>query len=187
MQKDEIFREDPETPLLAADVAAFQGLDYWPATEKFYMAGSINYYDQPEEFTILTTTGKPRSAAKVGRVSFLIDGERHLLQVYRLLDGAKRPGDSGFFVPFMDLTTGTETYPTGRYVDLVGPIGGPYVLDFNTAYNPSCAYGDPGRFVCPVTPQENSLKVRIEAGERGYKKDGEHEWTPAQTEATTES
>ena len=185
--KDSQFREDPQTPLLPADVADFKGLDYWPADEKFYMAGSISYYDSPEQFTILTTTGEPRPVEKVGHLSFKIGGSIHALQVYRLLDGQSRPGDSGFFVPFMDLTTGNETYPTGRYVDLVGPIGGPYVLDFNTAYNPSCAYGDPERFACPVTPKENRLELRIEAGERGYKKGVERSWTPPETEAPTTS
>ena len=46
---------------------------------------------------------------------------------------------------------------------------GPFVLDFNRAYNPSCAYGAPERFACPVTPKENRLDLRIEAGERGFK------------------
>jgi uncharacterized protein (DUF1684 family) len=43
------------------------------------------------------------------------------------------------------------------------------VLDLNRAYNPSCAYGAPERFACPVTPKANRLGVRIEAGERGFK------------------
>ena len=44
-----------------------------------------------------------------------------------------------------------------------------FVLNFNMAYNPWCAYGAAERYVCPVTPAENRLAVRIEAGERGYK------------------
>jgi len=68
----------------------------------------------------------------------------------------------------MDKGSGSTTYPAGRYVDLVGPSGGPYVLDFNYAYNPSCAYGDPERFQCPATPAANRLPVPIEAGERGW-------------------
>ena len=69
----------------------------------------------------------------------------------------------------MDATTGTETYPAGRYLELFGPPGGPFALDFNRAQNPSCAYGAPERFACPVTPAENRLELRIEAGETGFK------------------
>jgi uncharacterized protein (DUF1684 family) len=69
------------------------------------------------------------------------------------------------FVPFLDLTSGTETYGAGRYLDLdPDPEDGTYVLDFNLAYHPSCVY-DP-RFSCPITPAENRLPLRVEAGER---------------------
>jgi uncharacterized protein (DUF1684 family) len=104
-------------------------------------------------------------------VGFRLGDQELRLQVYRLLDSAPAQGDAGYFLPFMDGTTGQESYPSGRYVDLVGPIGGPYVLDFNAAYNPLCAYGAPERYVCPVTPRENRLPVRIEAGERGYRRE----------------
>ena len=78
-------------------------------------------------------------------------------------------GAADFFLAFTDETTGRETYPAGRYIELDGPPGGPYVLDFNLAYNPYCAYGRPERFACPRTPPENRLSVPIEAGERGYR------------------
>jgi uncharacterized protein len=71
----------------------------------------------------------------------------------------------GVFVPFRDGTSGGETYGGGRYVlDTVkGADLGGTVLDFNFAYNPSCAW-DP-RWACPLTPPANRLAVRIEAGE----------------------
>jgi len=183
--KDENFRADPETPLLAEEVAGFEGLEYWPPDRKYYFAGRVNMYFEPEKFTIISTAGLERPCAKAGWVSFELDGQRLSLQVYRLLDDGQRlslqvyrlldrepePGSTGFFLPFIDGTTGEESYPSGRYIDLIGPRGGPYLLDFNGAYNPLCAYGSPERYVCPVTPAENRLPVRIEAGERGYRKD----------------
>ena len=63
-----------------------------------------------------------------------------------------------------DTTSGRETYGAGRYLDLEPEEDGTYVLDFNLAYHPSCVY-DP-RFSCPLTPAENRLPIRIEAGER---------------------
>jgi len=76
----------------------------------------------------------------------------------------------GLFLPFADPTNGTTTYGGGRYLldtikgaDL-GVDDGKLVLDFNFAYNPSCAY-DP-RWICPLAPAGNRLPVPIEAGER---------------------
>lgn len=165
--KDRSFRVDPESPLLPDQRADFEGLEYWPPDPAFYFAGSIQYYAEPQRFNIIATSGQERPCEKIGRIVFRIDGQPRTLQVYRLLD--QPPGSDGLFLPFMDATTGKETYPAGRYVNLDGPQGGPYVLDFNQAYNPSCAYGSPERFACPVTPPENRLEVAIRAGERGYR------------------
>jgi uncharacterized protein (DUF1684 family) len=182
--KDEAFRTSPETPLLAEDVKSFTGLQYWQPDARYYYVGPINVDTHKEQFQIITTAGQARPCEKFGSVAFPIDGVLQRLQVYRLLDqgGGMRAED--LLLPFTDGTTGTETYPSGRYVDLKGPPGdmhivagpdgrpvavGPYVLDFNQAYNPSCAYGAPERFACPVTPKANRLSMRIEAGERGFK------------------
>jgi uncharacterized protein (DUF1684 family) len=131
----------------------------------------MQVYANPERFEIGTTAGGLRPAERYGQLSFPLDGEVRTLQVYRMLDNPPEAEES-FLVPFRDRTSGKETYPAGRYVNLDGPPGGPYVLDFNVAYNPSCAYGDVQRFACPVTPPENRLDVRIEAGERGFQPSG---------------
>jgi uncharacterized protein (DUF1684 family) len=78
----------------------------------------------------------------------------------------------GLFLPFRDATNGTETYGAGRYLldaaksaDLGGdPERRSLILDFNFAFQPSCAF-DP-RWSCPLSPPENRLDLRIEAGER---------------------
>ena len=66
--------------------------------------------------------------------------------------------------PTLDATSGTETYGAGRYLDLEPEPDGTYVLDFNAAYHPHCAHSPD--FDWPLTPPENRLSVRIEAGER---------------------
>ena len=78
--------------------------------------------------------------------------------------GADGLVDESLFVPFLDATTGTETYGAGRYLDLEPQDDGTWTLDFNLAYHPSCVYD--ARFSCPLTPHENRLGVRVEAGER---------------------
>ncbi|MCL4252916.1 MAG: DUF1684 domain-containing protein [Anaerolineae bacterium] len=70
----------------------------------------------------------------------------------------------GFFLPFVDANSGKETYPAGRYIDPVRLPDGRFVVDFNTAYNPYCAYND--RYDCPLTPAENRVTVAILAGEK---------------------
>jgi uncharacterized protein (DUF1684 family) len=75
--------------------------------------------------------------------------------------------DTGdFFIPFKDKTAPTETYGGGRYLDL--PLknakNNQLRVDFNLAYNPFCAYNED--FACPIPPAENTLPIRIEAGEK---------------------
>jgi uncharacterized protein (DUF1684 family) len=167
-EKDREFRDAPDSPIPVDERAAFRGLTHWPPDPALRFSGAIEVDERLVRFEIPSTTGAMRPCERYGRVRFAIGGRELVLHVYRLLDLDNRPGESTYFLPFTDETTGVETYPAGRYVDLEGPKDGPFVLDFNRAYNPSCAYGDPQRFACPVTPKENHLPVRIEAGERGF-------------------
>jgi uncharacterized protein (DUF1684 family) len=169
--KDRVFKEEPQSPLLPQDVPTFEGLDYWPPDPERRFVGPVHFYAAPERFQIVTTAGQWRPAEKVGWISLVIEGHVSILQVYRLLDNDTTDGLQSLFLPFADATSGQETYPAGRYVRLEQLEDQRFVLDFNYAFNPSCAYGDPSRFACPATPQENRLPVRIEAGERGFKLD----------------
>jgi len=67
-------------------------------------------------------------------------------------------------VMFSDMTSGTETYAAGRYIDLDRTASGIYELDFNKAYHPYCVYN--ASYECPYPPPENRLKVPIHAGEK---------------------
>ncbi len=166
--KDDSFRTSPQTPLLPEQVAGFAGLEYWPPRRDLHFVGPIHGYVAPEPTVIATTAGGERPAEKFGFVRFRLGGRVQTLQVYRLLDRDPREGVEGLFLGFYDETSGKETYPAGRYIEFLGRAGGPYILDFNLAFNPSCAYGAPERFACPLAPRENRLSLRIEAGERGY-------------------
>ena len=168
--RDAYFRDDPETPLHPADRAGFRGLQFWDPSPALRFVGPVHRYPASEPFRVITTNGKERPCVRYGWLSFRLDGRAHTLQIYKLLD-APESGDEvrDLFLPFTDRTTGIETYPAGRYVELEKLGDGRYVLDFNRAHNPFCAYGMPERFACPVTPTENRLTVRIEAGERGYR------------------
>jgi len=170
-QRDEEFRLAPDTPIPPADLASFDGLEYWDPDPSLRFVGPIHRYPEEQPFEVITTTGKVRPCVRHGWVSFRIDGARHNLQIYRLLDAPETADPvASLFLPFTDATSGKESYPAGRYIELEIDAEGRYVLDFNRAHNPLCAYGMPERYACPVTPPENRLPVRVAAGERGYHK-----------------
>ena len=163
LDKDEFFKTDPRSPLPESERAAFTGLPYYPVDESLAFEDRVlEPYtgDEPSNFQIPTSDGKLRPAHRAGVLRFELDGEPRQLTAYTF-DG----GDGqSLFVPFLDQTSGTETYGAGRYLDLEPEADGTYALDFNLAYHPSCVYD--AKFSCPLTPSENRLSVRIEAGER---------------------
>ena len=71
--------------------------------------------------------------------------------------------DQAHAVFFRDRTSGDETYALGRYLDLEDAEDGRYVVDFNRAYNPACAFSP--HYNCPLPPEENDLPAAIAAGE----------------------
>jgi uncharacterized protein len=163
LDKDEFFKTHPRSPIPAAERAAFTGLPYYPVDEALAFDDRVlepYLGDEPSNFQIPTSDGQLRPAHRAGVLRFELGGETRQLTAYTF-DGGD--GES-LFVPFLDQTSGTETYGAGRYLDLEPEADGTYSLDFNLAYHPSCVY-DP-IYSCPLTPAENRLPVRIEAGER---------------------
>ncbi|HET7168042.1 MAG TPA: DUF1684 domain-containing protein [Candidatus Limnocylindrales bacterium] len=161
--KDDFFKTHPRSPLPEAERGAFGGLPYYAVDEDLRFEDMrLEPYagDEPSDFQIPTSDGQLKPAHRAGTLRFAIDDAPMQLTAYTF-DG----GDgTSLFVPFLDPTSGTETYGAGRYLDLEPEDDGSYALDFNLAYHPSCVYDY--RFSCPLTPAENRLPVRIEAGER---------------------
>ena len=161
--KDEYFATGRHSPIPVQQRPSFTGLPYYPVDESLVFDDRrLEPYtgDEPSDFQIPTSDGKLRPAHRAGSMAFELDGEPRKLTAYTFDDG---DGDA-LFVPFLDATSGTETYGAGRYLDLDPEEDGSYTLDFNLAYHPSCVYDE--RFSCPLTPAENRLSERIEAGER---------------------
>lgn len=161
--KDAFFRTSPHSPINPSARATFGGLAYFAVDADYHIIGlRLDRYlgNGPVAFMMPTSDGRNRDAHRVGSLVFGFHGDQHTLTAYRF------PGAAGdaLFVPFLDATSGGETYGAGRYLDLEAGPDGTYVLDFNLAYHPYCAYSPD--FSCPLTPAENRLDVRIEAGER---------------------
>ena len=116
----------------------------------------------PREEIVLSTRGNKRHALRLGKLEFKLHGKLLHLTALRLLEPGA--GEASVSVYFRDATTGHESYPVGRYVDAT-PLGGDrYALDFNRAYNPTCAFSP--LYNCPIPPRENVLPIPVRAGER---------------------
>lgn len=160
-RKDDEFKTSPDSPIAPEIRPAFTGLAYYPIDWKYRFEGPVNRYENPEKIIIIATDGEKRDALRYGYIRFFLDGQPQRLEVYKLLEAGL---EKMLFIPFTDINAGKETYPAGRYIDLDEKADGRYVIDFNRAYSPSCAYG--GNYSCPVTPKENHLKIAIPAGEK---------------------
>ena len=163
-EKDEFFRNSPGSPVPADERPAFTGLPYYPVDVDLVFEGlSLEPYtgDEPPSFQIPTSDGRLRPARRAGTFRFEVRGQPRQLTAYEL-EGAH--SDGRVFVPFLDATSGSETYGAGRYLDVEPDEDGTYAIDFNLAYHPSCVYAP--QFSCPLTPAEYRLPDRITAGVR---------------------
>ena len=160
--KDQFFAHDRHSPLTSEQRRRFRGLDYFPENPHLRFVLEIREFpDQDKEvIEIVTSTGHSRPHRRWGTVAFAVEGEPATLTVYKGLD------DGEFFLPFVDATSGKESYGAGRYLDLRPLEDGRFLLDFNYAYNPYCAYNP--HWSCPVPPAENRLKVAIRASEKRF-------------------
>jgi uncharacterized protein (DUF1684 family) len=165
--KDEQFKNSSESPLTDKDKPVFRSLPYFPVDQKYCFRGAIVQNPKPENFALITSDGRTKQARRYGTFAFQINGTTYRLQVYKLLNLPAQYRNY-LFIPFTDATSGEEVYGGGRYIDLVEQKNNDYIVDFNLAYNPSCAYGRDD-FSCPIPPRENRLPIRIDAGEKKWK------------------
>lgn len=158
-EKDEIF-SGRQSPLNPSDRSRFTDLSYYAEDPGLRFRLTV----EPIERTtvhVQTSDGAERVHERAGIVRFNVAGEEVSLVLYDT-------GHPGYFVPFRDKTSGTDTYGAGRYLDIDPNSDGTVTLDFNMAYNPLCAYND--AYSCPLPPVENWLTVAVEAGERDFVK-----------------
>ncbi len=158
-QKDLFFKRDPHSPLSKEQKNTFQGLDYFPENLSLRLVTEVKQFEDQEEVMIQTSTGEVQPYIRFGSLPFDIDGQAVSLTLFIGKDGHP-------FVPFSDATSGKETYGAGRYLEPEALDEGKYLVDFNLAYNPWCAYSS--AYSCPLPPKENHLEVSIRAGEKNY-------------------
>jgi uncharacterized protein (DUF1684 family) len=169
--REKEFRNPQMSPLRPEDLSAFQGLKYFPVDAGFRVKAEFAVTPDEKYFMMPTSSGRARKYIKVGTLSFKLGGKDYVLNAYQsapIVEVAKmQEYKKSLFVPFRDLTSGRETYGSGRYLYLSMPEDKELILDFNLAFNPSCAYGSES-FSCPLPPKENFLQIEIKAGEKNY-------------------
>jgi uncharacterized protein (DUF1684 family) len=182
--KDALFAEHPQSALNAEQRRHFAGLDYFPYNAALCVEALLTPVSSDAQPSLEASGPHAMRFQRAARLAFTLENMPLELTVYWI-----DVYGGGLFLPFRDSTCGEESYGGGRYLfDTVkgsdflplervsapagqaetslGYGGGRILLDFNYAYNPSCAY-DP-RWVCPLAPNENRLPLPIRAGERKF-------------------
>jgi uncharacterized protein (DUF1684 family) len=171
--RDELFRTHPQSPIASEERASFSGLSYFDPDPSCRLDCRLEPPAEAGELVI--ETGGEDGAIRyrrAGSLRFRLHGDECRLTVFWLVGYG-----GGLFLPFRDATAPAETYGAGRYLfDTLKNTDGlalditpgslDVTIDFNFAYNPSCAYNP--RWACPLAPPENRLAVPIRAGEKRY-------------------
>lgn len=158
--RDAAFRSQPNEPVPPDKMDEFLPLKYFPPDPEYVVPASL----KAEERVIVdmpTSTGQLRKHVRVGVLEFTLKGQALTLGAF--IDASSKDV-SLLFVPFSDLTSGTETYSAGRYLELDRTPTGLYNVDFNLAFTPYCYFN--AGFDCPYPPKESRLPLPIRAGER---------------------
>ena len=163
-QKDIFFKNHAQSPIPAEHRSQFEKLQYYPPNPKYRFNLKLNEHSDKKILEIEDTKGNIRQFLRWGEFHFEIENQKCVLQTYK-----SNSEEEGLFIPFRDATSGKETYGAGRYIDLGSRDhikDDRWILDFNRAYNPWCAYNE--NYACPFVPPENWLKIPIYAGEKKF-------------------
>ncbi|MCX2744886.1 DUF1684 domain-containing protein [Mangrovivirga sp. M17] len=165
ISKDSSFITEEDSPVSERD--SFKGLNYYSVNPSFKVIGKLERFPGLKMKTFETSAGIQKTYKLYGNLTFKLEGKAFSLPVYQSMVPIKGYEDH-LFVPFIDQTTGVESYAAGRYLDLSIPEDFENVIvDFNLSYNPYCAYSN--GYACPIPGKESYLDIEIKAGEKAYK------------------
>ncbi|GAB4028411.1 DUF1684 domain-containing protein [Spirosoma gilvum] len=156
-KKDEFFRTGSESPI--KEKTTFRGLSYFSPDPSYRVSARLELFaDKTQKLVVRMSDGSEEVYDKFAHAVFKLNDETCRLLVVKLQDT--------YSILFRDATSGKETYGGGRYLELdpAKLIDNRAILDFNTAYNPYCAYNP--TYSCPIPPAENTLTVAVKAGEK---------------------
>jgi hypothetical protein len=163
------FKDASVSPLKSKDLKNFTGLDFFEFDSAFVVTARLTRTPNSNWFDMKTTTNRVTKERVYGIVSFKIDGKTYELKIYQEQDLMEKEGYEDYlFLPFLDNTNGDTSYGGGRYIEQRIPEGDSIIIDFNSAYNPYCAYNE--KYSCPIVPRDNYLPIAVNAGVKIFKK-----------------
>lgn len=163
------YKDATKSPLKKKDLKNFKGLDFFPFDSTFVVTAKFTRTPDEKPFKMKTTTDRLPNYVKYGIIEFQLEGKSHQLNIYQNLDILDEEGYEDYlFLPFLDNTNGEGSYAGGRYVESNIPKDDSIIIDFNSAYNPYCAYND--KYSCPIVPRENYLDATVNAGVKAFDK-----------------
>ena len=127
----------------------YRGPVFFPIDLTYRVTATWVPSDGKKTVDVPNVLGDTTPTPVAGTVVFKING-----QEVRLTDLGGNPAKGLSFV-FNDLTSKTDTYPGGRFLETDPVVNGSVVIDFNRAYNPPCAVTPYA--TCPLAPKENRL------------------------------
>lgn len=141
-------------------VKNFRGIERFPVDESWNIKAKFEAYNPPREIAVPNVLGQISKEKSPGAIVFEREGKTYKID-------AVDEGGENLFLIIADETSGEETYGGGRFMYVKRPDStGTIILDFNKAYNPPCVFTKYA--TCPLPPQQNYLKLKIEAGEKMY-------------------
>jgi hypothetical protein len=163
------FKDATKSPLKEKDRRGFKGLDFFSFDSTYSVKAKLTRTPDAKPFKMKTTTERLPDYVQYGVITFTLKGSEYQLNIYQNLGLLNKEGYEDYlFLPFLDDTNGAGSYPGGRYTEARIPKEDTIIIDFNTAYNPYCAYND--KYSCPIVPRANYLATRIEAGVKAFDK-----------------
>ncbi|WP_179005493.1 DUF1684 domain-containing protein [Winogradskyella forsetii] len=163
------FKDATKSPLKDKDRKKFKGLDFYKFDSTYVVKATLKRTPDAKPFKMKTTTERRPDYIQYGVVTFSLKGNAYELSIYQNLGLLEEEGYEDYlFLPFLDDTNGNGSYPGGRYTEARIPEDDTLIIDFNTAYNPYCAYN--AKYSCPIVPRENYIPTEVEAGVKAFKK-----------------
>jgi uncharacterized protein (DUF1684 family) len=167
VKKNEWMKNDPSSPFNRKGKVEFHDLNYFDVDPTFVFKSKLYEFSPKDTIIYYGTKGDARKAVRYGYINVNLEEQLRKINVYQ---GNTSTGEIYYSIWFTDKTTNNETYGVGRYIDFekVEDPNHIYDIDFNTAYNPYCAYSP--NFSCAIPTKEDYIPVEITSGEKKFHK-----------------
>lgn len=164
-EKDSSFENDPNSPFNFKGKVDFHPLNYFDVDPDFVINSKLYEYDIKDSISVFGTKGEERFSLRFGYLKLNYQGTQFDLNVYETIYQDTLKYHS---IWFTDRTTNDETYGVGRYInfELNENPDHIYMIDFNEAYNPYCAYTS--TYSCAIPTKEDHVDIAVKAGEKKF-------------------